>query len=70
MMDGALFKDVSKATGAQRIAAQSFGMVHTGLWGRHTSSGPPIYFNFEVGVAQTDFGVAQFQVGVAHATPT
>ena len=42
----------------------------TGLWGRHTSSGPPIYFNFEVGVAQTGFGVAQFQVGVAHATPT
>ena len=42
----------------------------TGLWGRHTSSGPPVSFNFEVGVARTDFGVAQFQVGVAHATPT
>ena len=27
MMDGALLKDVSKATGAQRIKGQSFGMV-------------------------------------------
>ena len=27
MMDGALLKDVFKATGGQRIAGQSFGMV-------------------------------------------
>ena len=63
-MGRALLKDGAKSTGGIEFWDGS------GLWGRHHSRRPPIYFSCKVGVAQTDVGVAQFKVGVARATPT